>query len=88
MMAVGRMMDLTIAYLRLADYYYYGKHPDGVNMKKAFIYYKNASWNNSTLEFQAQAFLSLGYMYQFGKGCEKSIESARQCYTKVRSIPR
>lgn len=79
-------MDLTVAYLRLGDYYYYGKHPDGIDYQKAFGFYKSATWYNNSLDFQAQAYLSLGYMYQFGKGCEKNLEKARECYRIVRGF--
>lgn len=51
LMKYGSKMDLTVAYLRLGDYYYYGKHPEGVNHQKAFGYYKSATWYNNSIDF-------------------------------------
>ena len=51
LMRYGAKMDLTVAYLRLGDYYYYGKHPEGVDYKKAFGYYRSATWYNNSVDF-------------------------------------
>ena len=83
LMEHGVKYDFNMAYVRLGDYYYYGKHPDGVDHKKAFGLYKSSTWYNNSIDFQAQGYLSLGYMYQFGKGCERNLNSAREAYSNV-----
>lgn len=82
----GTKYDLNMAYVRLGDYYYYGKHPDGVNFKKAYGFYKTATWYNNSVDFQAQGYLSLGYMYQFGKGCDRDLSRAREAYGQVKQF--
>lgn len=83
LMYFGTKYDMSLAHVRLGDYFYYGKHPDGVNFKEAFGSYKRGTWFNSSVDFQAQSYLSLGYMYQFGKGCDRNLHQAREAYSKV-----
>ena len=75
--------NLNFAFVRLGDYYYYGKHPNGVNMKESFAMYKRATFYNSSIDFKAQGYLSMGSMYQMGKGVKRNIKSARRAYSKV-----
>ena len=52
----------TFATVRLADYYYYGKAGLHSNKTKAFELYNQAQAMNKSIDFQAQAYLSTGYM--------------------------
>lgn len=76
--------EKTFALLRLGDYHYYGKISKESDYPKAYGFYKRAIWTNSSAEFKAQAYLSLGYMHHFGIGAEKSRQKATEYYSKVK----
>lgn len=73
----------SFATVRLADYYYYGKAGLDRNYSKAFYLYLAAQNMNKSNDFQAQAYLSTGYMHQFGIGVPRNLPKARNDYEKA-----
>eukprot|EP00475_Leptophrys_vorax_P044083 TRINITY_DN8701_c0_g1_i1.p1 TRINITY_DN8701_c0_g1~~TRINITY_DN8701_c0_g1_i1.p1 ORF type:complete len:744 (-),score=149.93 TRINITY_DN8701_c0_g1_i1:1333-3564(-) len=63
------------AYRKLGDYYYYGRVRDGVDYKKALDQYRQAAEKRN-----AHAMFNLGFMYQFGVGCEQDFHLAKRYY--------
>ena len=76
----------TFATVRLGDYYYYGKNGIKPNVSRAFEMYLAAQSMNKSKDFQAQAFLSTGFMRQFGVGRKRDLELARSDYEKAAKI--
>jgi len=85
-LTIGKKDSNAFALSRLGDYYYYGKHSKGQSYRDAFSFYMQGTHSNSSLDFKAQSHLSVGWMYQFGKGVERDLEKANQYYTKVSNI--
>lgn len=76
----------TFATVRLGDYYYYGKAGLARNLSKALSYYTAAQKMNMSIDFQAQAFFSAGYMHQFGEGTPRNLTTARKHYEQASKI--
>lgn len=70
----------TYAFVKLGDYYYYGKHSSGQDYQQAYFMYRRATYTNSSADFKAQAYLSLGYMKQFGIGTDIEFKAAKDYY--------
>lgn len=73
----------SFATVRLGDYYYYGRAGLPVNYTKAYYLYLAAQNMNKSQDFQAQAYLSTGFMSQFGIGTQRNLARAREDYEKA-----
>ena len=73
----------SFATVRLGDYYYYGRAGLPVNYSKAYYLYLSAQSMNKSHDFQAQAYLSTGFMSQFGIGTQRNLLRAREDYDKA-----
>lgn len=76
----------TFAAVRLGDFYYYGKGYFASNVTKAFALYNESKTMNKSVDFQAQAYLSTGFMHQFGIGVARSLGQAREDYEKAKAL--
>lgn len=76
----------TFATVRLGDYYYYGKGDLAPDLHKAFQLYQAAQSMNKSRDFQAQAYLSTGFMKQFGLGTGRNLALAREDYERASNL--
>jgi hypothetical protein len=55
-------------------------------VSKAFALYNQSKTMNKSLDFQAQAYLSTGFMHQFGIGTSRNLGLARLDYEKAKVL--
>ena len=52
-LTLASLNEHTYAFVRLGDYYYYGKHSKGQDYAGAYNMYKRATFTNSSIDFKA-----------------------------------